>query len=186
MRAGSMFAVLLRLSAACAAAACDGGGNGEEDAAVDADAQDAPDFLDMGAEFCTSHPNACHTGGGGIDPFDCCRTPKECCNLCFPAENCGSRTDCMETCPRTMPCEGLPGSSALACWYNPDDFSGTVYCPVSENPNPAFSLACTGGCSTGVECPLPEDPYGDTALCCPENWRCDIVSGYNLPYCVEP
>ena len=162
---------------------CGGGGGGSDDAGMDGD---TPDASDARPEICISHPYTCHTGGGGIEAFDCCTPPRKCCNLCFPAEGCRSKTDCMETCPLTIPCDGAAGPTQLACYYFPEDFTGTVYCPVVAGINPGFPLACRGSCESSVVCPLPPDPYGDSALCCPEGWACDTVPGYDLPVCVSP
>lgn len=159
------------------------GDDGGRDTEVDGD---AADIVDLRPEICYAHPNTCNTGGGVIEPYNCCSAPRVCCNLCFPPEHCGSRTECLEECPQTIPCEGNPTRDNLSCYFNPSDFSGTVYCPVHENPNPAFAIACVADCPTGVICPLPEEIYGDTALCCPENWSCDTVPLYNLPVCVSP
>lgn len=163
-----------------AAGACGNGGGGGDGGTNG----DAP--ADVRPEICYAHPNTCNTGGGGIEPYDCCSPPKQCCNLCYPPEQCGSRTDCLEECPETIPCEGVPGRDRLSCYYDPSELTGTAYCPVHENPSAFFPVACAAECPTGVECPLPEDRFGDAALCCPENWSCDTVSLYNLPVCVEP
>jgi hypothetical protein len=167
---------------ACTATPGCGGGGGSEDGGLDPDS-DAPDVR---PEICFAHPNTCNTGGGGIEPYDCCSPPRTCCNLCFPPDQCGSRTDCLERCPQTIPCEGLPDASRVSCYFDPDDFSGTAYCPVHLSPSPLTPTACTADCPTGVECPLPEEMYGDTALCCPEGRVCDVTPLYDLPVCVAP
>jgi hypothetical protein len=173
---------ILLITAACFLAACSDG-NGESDASLDADGVDA---ADQRPEICISHPNTCHTGSTVIDPYDCCTPPRQCCNLCFPPEGCGSRTECLETCPEVIPCGGIPDHDHVSCYYQPSQFEGTVYCPVDANPNPAAPLACAAVCETGVVCPMLDDRFGDAALCCPENWSCETVPLYNLPVCAEP
>jgi hypothetical protein len=167
---------------ACRLVAGCGGDGGSNDAAVDP----GTDVSDARSEMCIAHPNTCNTGGGVIEAYDCCSQPRVCCDLCFPAGECGSRTECLERCPRTIPCEGLPDASAVSCYFDPDDFAAAAYCPMNLAPNPSTPTACAADCPTGVECPLPRERYGNSALCCPASSTCETVPLYELPRCVAP
>ena len=170
----------LILAAAALMSSC-GGDGGDRDASTD-----GADAADGRSEMCIAHPNSCVSGGSTIPAYDCCSPPKVCCDLCFPPERCGSKAECLESCPGTIPCEGIPGQDNLSCYYDPSTMEGTAYCPVHQSPGAAAPVACVAECPTGVTCPLPADPYGDTALCCPEGTVCATVPLYGLPRCDTP
>jgi hypothetical protein len=175
------FPPALSILALCLSAGC-GGGGGSEDGGLDPDAE----VSDVRSELCTAHPNTCNTGGGVIEAYDCCSPPRVCCDLCFPPDRCGSRTECLEECPRTIPCEGFPEVSDISCYYDPADLAGTAYCPMHLSPNPSTPTACVAECPTTTVCPLPQELYGNAALCCPEGSSCETVPLYELPRCVGP
>lgn len=162
--------------------ACSGEGKANEDVQETNEVlSDEP--TDVKPEICVAHPDTCWTGSGPEGPFDCCRSPKKCCDLCLSPGSCGSQTMCLEVCPEIVPCEGIPMGGYMSCYYEPSAFSGSVYCPVPSNPSP-HSVACVSECSTGVECPFPEG-YDNVYLCCPEGRSCGMVEGYELPFCSE-
>ncbi|MBW2261838.1 MAG: hypothetical protein JRG91_07685 [Deltaproteobacteria bacterium] len=158
-------------------------GCGEDGSSSDA-ATDIPSDPPREEAFdpCTTYPNTCNLDGRNPHaPFDCCPAGTVCCALCHDENRCEMNYDCRDTCPETLPCTGTGGTGGFSCYYDPADFTGTVYCPLPPGAPPDDAVACTDTCTTGVECPF-DSSWGDAALCCPGATTCE-TSGFGLPFC---
>lgn len=171
--------VISLIALALALATC-----GEDGSTSDAN-QDIPADPPREEAFdpCTRYPDSCNGDGRNPHaPYDCCPVGTLCCALCHDETLCGMNYECRTVCPETLPCTGSTGSGGFSCYYDPEDFTGTVYCPVPSGSPPDDAVACSSSCATGIECAFPDGDWGDAALCCPEGTACG-TSGFGLPFC---
>jgi len=131
---------------------------------------------------CATYPDTCNLDGRNPHaPYDCCPAGTVCCALCHDEERCEMNYECRATCPETLPCTGSTGSGGFSCYYDPGDFTSTVYCPLPAGSPPDDAVACTDTCTTGITCAF-DSSWGDAALCCPDGTSCE-TSGFGLPFC---
>jgi hypothetical protein len=174
MRARHILMVVL-LAAGCGEDGS-GGGDTSTDSAADTG---GPDTFDP----CSRYPNACNLDSRNPHaPYDCCASGTTCCALCNDETMCQLNYECLATCPETLPCTGSAGAGGFSCYYDPSDFTATVYCPVPSGSPPDTTVPCTADCATGITCAFEPDPWGDAALCCPDGTAC-ATSGFGLPFC---
>lgn len=168
----SLPCIVMLLCAGCG----DDGGPSATDTATDPGAEDTFDP-------CTRYPNACNLDPRNPHaPYDCCTSSTTCCALCHDSSMCELEYECRDTCPETLPCTGVTGTGGFSCYYDPDEFTGTAYCPVPAGTPPDDAVACTAECATSIECAFAADPWGDAALCCPDSTSC-TTSAFDLPRC---